>query len=89
MGKYLKQGFVRHLEWEVGRGNVSHSKMVELIEEECIKNYNQSKIKIERYEQVGELFITPTIKYLYDPKLMGAPLGRHMVLSTFVFLTFK
>jgi hypothetical protein len=71
MGKYLKQGFVRHLEWEVGRGNVSHSKMVELIEEECIKNYNQSKIKIERYEQVGELFITPTIKYLYDPKLMG------------------
>jgi hypothetical protein len=28
-------------------------------------------MKIEHYEQIGELFITPTIKYLYEPKLMG------------------
>jgi hypothetical protein len=28
-------------------------------------------MKIERYEQIGELFITPTIKYLYEPKLIG------------------
>ena len=39
MGKYLKQGFVRELEWQHAREEISHSKMVELIEEECIKNY--------------------------------------------------
>ena len=39
MGKYLKQGFVRKLEWQLAREEISHSKMVELIEEECIKNY--------------------------------------------------
>ena len=39
MGKYLKQGFVRALEWQQVKGEISHSKMVELIEEECIKNY--------------------------------------------------
>ena len=39
MGKYLKQGFVRKLEWQHAREEISHSKMVELMEEECIKNY--------------------------------------------------
>ena len=39
MGKYLKQGFVRELEWQLAREEISHSKMVELMEEECIKNY--------------------------------------------------
>ena len=39
MGKYLKQGFVRKLEWQLNREEISHSKMVELMEEECIKNY--------------------------------------------------
>ena len=39
MGKYLKQGFVRALEWQLARAEISHSKMVELMEEECIKNY--------------------------------------------------
>jgi len=39
MGKYLKQGFVRKLEWQLAREEISHSKMVELMEEECIKNY--------------------------------------------------
>ena len=39
MGKYLKQGFVRELEWQLARAEISHSKMVELMEEECIKNY--------------------------------------------------
>jgi hypothetical protein len=28
-------------------------------------------MKIERYEQVGELFITPTIKFIYDKRLLG------------------
>jgi len=38
MGKYLKQGFVRALEWQHAREEISYSKMVELMEEECIKN---------------------------------------------------
>jgi hypothetical protein len=41
MGKYLKQGFVRKLEWQLAREEISHSKMVELMEEECIKNYKE------------------------------------------------
>ena len=39
MGKYLKQGFVRELEWKLNREEISYSKWVELMEEECIKNY--------------------------------------------------
>jgi len=39
MGKYLKQGFVRELAWMHAREEISYSKMVELMEEECIKNY--------------------------------------------------
>ena len=39
MGKYLKQGFVRELEWQHAREEISYSKMVNLMEEECIKNY--------------------------------------------------
>ena len=41
MGKYLKQGFVRALEWKHMREEISYSKMVELMEEECIKNYTE------------------------------------------------
>ena len=39
MGKYLKQGFVRELEWQLSREEISYSKWVDLMEEECIKNY--------------------------------------------------
>jgi hypothetical protein len=39
MGKYLKQGFVRALEWKHMREEISYSKWVDLMEEECIKNY--------------------------------------------------
>jgi hypothetical protein len=40
MGKYLKQSFVRRLEKEYHMlGEITHSRMVELIEEEVIKNY--------------------------------------------------
>ena len=52
MGKYLKQGYVRHLEWELVRENISHSKMVELMEAECIKNYKKDNTiskKIKRF----------------------------------------
>ena len=41
MGKYLKQGFVRELEWQLSREEISYSKWVELMEEECIKNYKK------------------------------------------------
>ena len=39
MGKYLKQGVVRELEWQLNKEEISYSKWVELMEEECIKNY--------------------------------------------------
>jgi len=44
MGKYLKQSFVRRLEREFHMlGEITHSRMVELIEEEVIKNYLKEK----------------------------------------------
>ena len=42
MGKYLKQGFVRELEYQLNKEEISYSYMVQLIEEECIKNYEAS-----------------------------------------------
>jgi undecaprenyl pyrophosphate synthase len=47
MGKYLKQGFVRELEWQHAREEISYSKMVDLMEEECIKNYLNRKIEVD------------------------------------------
>ena len=46
MGKYLKQGFVRELEWQHAREEISYSKMVNLMEEECIKNFTEGIIEI-------------------------------------------
>ena len=46
MGKYLKQGFVRALEWQLNREEISYSKWVDLMEEECIKNYKEETFKI-------------------------------------------
>jgi hypothetical protein len=45
MAKYLKQGFVRELEWKLNREEISYSKWVELMEEECIKNYKNETFK--------------------------------------------
>jgi hypothetical protein len=45
MGKYLKQGFVRALEWQLNREEISYSKWVDLMEEECIKNYKEETFK--------------------------------------------
>jgi hypothetical protein len=46
MGKYLKQSFVRRLEIEYHMlGEITHSRMVELIEEEVIKNYTKENGK--------------------------------------------
>jgi len=54
MGKYLKQGFVRALQWQHAREEISHSKMVDLMEEECIKNYTEEIIDIIDSENSGQ-----------------------------------
>ena len=53
MGKYLKQGFVRELEWQLSREEISYSKMVNLMEEECIKNFSEEIIDIIDSENSG------------------------------------
>ena len=45
MGKYLKQSFIRKLEIDYARDEITHSRMVELIEEEVIKNYTKENGK--------------------------------------------
>ena len=69
MGKYLKQGFVRKLEWQLAREEISHSKMVELMEEECIKNYKaemkEEMLRASLLEQVNQLSDDEIIT-LYD-----------------------
>ena len=46
MGKYLKQGFVRELEWQHAREEISHSKMVELMDAEAKKNLKDEVLLI-------------------------------------------
>ena len=46
MGKYLKQGFVRELEWQLAREEISHSKMVELMDAEAKKNLKDEMLQI-------------------------------------------
>ena len=53
MGKYLKQGFVRKLEWQHNKEEISYSKMVDLMEEECIKNFTEEIIDIIDSENSG------------------------------------
>jgi vacuolar-type H+-ATPase catalytic subunit A/Vma1 len=53
MGKYLKQGFVRKLEWKLNREEISYSKWVDLMEEECIKNFSEEIIDIIDSENSG------------------------------------
>ena len=50
MAKYLKIGFVRELELKLNREEISYSKMVELMEEECIKNYQKINLTPKRNE---------------------------------------
>ena len=38
MGKYLKQGYVRNLEWELGKENISYSKMVDMMDKNEFSN---------------------------------------------------
>jgi len=41
MPKYLKTAFVRDLEKQVIEGELSYTRMLELIQDEVIKNYNK------------------------------------------------
>lgn len=45
MGRYLKQGFVRELEWKLNREEISYSKMVEQKED-----YIKFKTENSNYE---------------------------------------
>lgn len=77
MGKYLKQAFVMDLERQLSRGEITHSYMVDLMQEECIKNYiaetsnTEKKMKITRCEIFGQFYVLPTIKVTYDRLLNG------------------
>lgn len=42
MPKYLKTAFVRDLEKQVAKGELSYTRMLELIQDEVIKNYTQT-----------------------------------------------
>jgi len=46
MGKYLKQGFVRELEWQHSRGEISYSKMVELMDAKAKENLKDEVLRI-------------------------------------------
>ena len=48
MGKYLKQAFVMDLERQLSRGEITHSFMVDSMQEECIKNYIAETSNIEK-----------------------------------------
>ncbi len=50
MGKYLKQAFVMDLERQLSRGEITHSFMVDLMQEECIKNYIAETSNTEKNE---------------------------------------
>ena len=46
MGKYLKQGFVRELEWQLNREEISYSKWVDLMDAEAKKNLKDEVLQI-------------------------------------------
>ena len=43
MATYLKQSFLRKVEDDVNRGNISHSRMCEIIQDEVISNYTKTR----------------------------------------------
>jgi hypothetical protein len=45
MPKYLKTSFVRHIEFQLHQHEISYTKMLELIQEEVIKNYKKEHEK--------------------------------------------
>ena len=51
MARYLKTGFVRDLELQVGREKISYGRMVELLEEEVIKNYKEDNTFMKKMKR--------------------------------------
>ena len=68
MAKYLKQGFVRELEWQLSREEISYSKWVDLMEEECIKNLTEDINDIINSENSG-LSAEQRLKEIQDIKV--------------------
>jgi hypothetical protein len=48
MPKYLKTAFVRDLEIQVNKEELSYNRMLELIQEEVIKNYKEDNTMIKK-----------------------------------------
>ena len=51
MARYLKTGVVRDLELQVGREKISYGRMVELLEEEVIKNYKEDNTFMKKMKR--------------------------------------
>ena len=52
MAKYLKTAFVRDLETKLQNEKISYSKMLELIQEEVIKNYKKDNTLLKKIKKV-------------------------------------
>lgn len=48
MPKYLKTAFVRDLEIQVNKAELSYTRMLDLIQEEVIKNYKEDNTIIKK-----------------------------------------
>ena len=58
MAKYLKTLFVRDLETKLQNEKISYSKMLELIQEEVIKNYKKDNTLLKKIKRtLGEIWL--------------------------------
>ena len=58
MAKYLKTVFVRDLETKLQNEKISYSKMLELIQEEVIKNYKKDNTLLKKIKRtLGEIWL--------------------------------
>jgi len=58
MAKYLKTAFVRDLETKLQNEKISYSKMLELIQEEVIKNYKKDNTLLKKIKKtLGEIWL--------------------------------
>jgi hypothetical protein len=48
MGRYLKTGYLRELEYRLSKGEISYSNMIELIEIETIRNWRIQNHPLKR-----------------------------------------
>ena len=58
MAKYLKTVFVRDLETKLQNEKISYSEMLELIQEEVIKNYKKDNTLLKKIKRtLGEIWL--------------------------------